>query len=661
MSVSENKTRLLDFAMGGASYAAFLAFIAPDVAETELQGMLDELVEAGHLTVTTGPDPIWERPRAAILDARTRALGLATKDGTTSEALADDHITIADIRTLVASKLIVLGKQSGGLDGPWPVHLAVGAEEKIWQQGARALCASTLPPVKSEPEDPLQAAILLALYKTDEWAKTEAIQEIVNATRLEADPAAEHVAVQVIEQTLTEMHAALLVDVEATEPKRWRESAVRVIARRAALLRLLLPGDGEAELEDLLRVLGVPNVALDQDVGALTDAGFLDLGEDRVGLVRENGIPAVLVFVATELVRRQRNMEAVAPEVAQAYAQEIAQWRESHAVQRRRADDLARWLRKHGLEESDVLDQERGTVRPAVAKGEPFEFTESRKVDAAEKGEILGEILELEGQVALLKLELMGTVETTKGRIKTLESEMRDLKNAAACNQRVVSIPAYRRTDWDAGKVFIHAEADDRELSVEDLPKGAQRTIPGTEKVAGEPGPASAEAVEKFAEAMKAKGYTVATPNGVEHIPPARAPITSMEQLDQILSIVLAAHFVARGLGMSELQLAEDMPKGYAIEIPHEGGGPWPLARSIRGSLGRLKRAGVALEVDGVWVPGKVETAHPPMVVRAKVAEGAGVKPEAGEPGPLASTEQRAEHAKKPRGSKKKATEATAP
>jgi hypothetical protein len=654
------QTRLLDRCIGGITFQDLLAAEGPEASTEDVQAVLDELVSAELLTRSVTEDPlavVYERPRALIVDARMRALGLATKDGTTTAALDDDFVTPKDLETLVEAGLLLV---KGPMTEPARITLAVGAEERIWQVGARALCDRTVPPARPEPADALQAAILLALYATDDWTTAEDIQSAVNA----ANPGEEHVAIQVIEQALSTMFDALLVDLDAGPVKRWRESAERVIERRAAFLRHMLPGDGDAAVEDLLAALSVPNVALDQDVGAFADAGFLALENDRVELTREHGIPAVLVFVATEQVRRQR--QVATPETIQASVQEVAAWREKHGAERRRADDLAGWLHKHGLAEIDVLNQVRGVVRPAVAKGEPFFFTESRKVDSAEKGVILGEILELENQVAQVRTELEGEVSTHKGKIKAIEAEIRDLKNAAACNQRVVSIEAYRRTDWDAGKVYVHAVDDDRELAVEDLPKGAQRTIPGTEAPA-QLGPVGSAAVEKFAKAAEEKGWKVTLQAPGEapvelkrpEEPAARADITTIERLDEVLGIVLAAHFMSRSAGITEAALIADLEKGYAIAVPTTSGAVWPVEKVVRASLGRLKRAGVAdtLANGKEWVPGgkgKLTAAGPALAAAADAV------PSSDEPGPLASAEQRADHAKKPRGRKAKA-EATAP
>ena len=168
-----------------------------------------------------------------------------------------------------------------------------------------------------------------------------------------------------------------------------------------------------------------------------------------------------------------------------------------------------------------MLDQIRGIVRPLGGKGEVVEFQQARTVDQAEKGVILGEILELENQVAQVQLDLESAASTHKGRIKSLQADIRDLKNAAACNQRVLTVKAYKKTDWETGKVYTLAIDDDRELAVEDLPKGAQRSIPGTDGEAKAETPAIAGAVEKFVGAMEAKGFKVSgdkDENGVPRI-----------------------------------------------------------------------------------------------------------------------------------------------
>jgi hypothetical protein len=468
------------------------------VGEGKVKALVVELLSDGELDVLREDDDAspFRRARRNMVSARMRALGLATKDGATRESLRAEGVTRKDVDALIRANLIEEKSDDGER-----LALTLRADEEIWREGAAAFCHRTLPIAKVECEG-LQGRILLALAENGAWTTLEDLQDLINKD------GPEHTATGPLEEALLAAFNAGLVDLEGGEPKRWRESRKASTERRAAILEHLILGQGrEATVDELTGLLGVPRPIVVADLDALTEAQFLSVGEDgTVTLDAEDGLVGVLGFAARHSIDG----------LVQTSAKEVAAWREKHATERRRADDLAQWLRRHGVEESVVLDQVRGIVRPPASKGDVFEHSIARPVDQAERGVILGEIIALENEIAQEELARDAAIGTHKSRIKALNASIQDLKNAAACNQRVVKVAAYRRTDWENRKVYVLAVDDDRVLAEEELPKGAQRTIPGTQAQAAssEPEsetPAPPEAIQKFAAEIAEKGVKVST------------------------------------------------------------------------------------------------------------------------------------------------------
>lgn len=640
------RTALLDAATGGASnetlrQAADAAGIDPKATDDEFDEAIADLVSAGQLVPTdAGEEGSFRRPLPAVIAARIMALGDASKDGTTVRSLEDVFVTPGDLKAL--EDLILVDPKGGG------VSLALKADDRIWARGARAFCAALVvrpdAATSAAPVSALRQQVLDAIYESDDWMTTDDVQESVNRARAAAatkgGASPEHVAIQQVDEELSAMFHEGVVDSQGEEPRTWREATGRQVARRAAIIDEVL-SVGTAETASLSTTLGVSAPAIDADVGSLSDAGLVELGDGVVAALRDGGgISAIGRFVASEVVRSQRGTASGTD--AQANIKEIALWREKHATERRAREDLASWLHSRGYDESDVLDDVRGIVRRAQPKTTEFDWTESRSVDQAEKGTILGEIIELENQIAHVRLEMDVAASGHKGKVKGLEAAIKELKNGAGCNTRVVSIRAYRETDWEDAKVYVRAVEDGRELAIEDLPKGSQRPIPGIEREAT---PAVAAAVDAFVGAMEAKGAKV-TGGRSESVPqititePRDKPrvVESMEHLERLIPSAIEAHVAAFGLGITEEQLVLDLEQFWTVAVPAaQGQGALAVDKAVKAGLLRLRKAGRVEGPGGGWK------------TVAKPAE---------DLGPLASSETRQAHQKKGRKSK---AEATAP
>jgi len=443
----------------------------------------------------------------------------------------------------------------------------------------------------------------------EEWATTEDIQAALNGQE-----GAEFVAVQLVDEALAELFHVGRVDVLAGEPKKWRESSEEIAKRLASILERLTQGAAShqefVEKSDTVRA--------DDDIALLVDAGLVEVRDDVLHLAtvpRDGGsaLPAAFVSVGDGLIRAHRHTDAPveADGVAHEHIKELAALREKHGAEKRRADDLARWLRQHGIAEHDALDEVRGVVRKAAPTREEFEWTSSRIVDQAEKGVIFGEVLELENEIAAVRLAAEEAAGEHKAKIKGIEAKIRDLKNAAACNQRVVSVLAYKRTNWETKRVIIRAVDDDRVLAEEDLPNGTQRPIPGTD------GPV-AEVAQAIGVAEEIAGLS-----------------------DEAL-VDFKIRAEAKGWKVSLDLAKEGGARVTELKAPTEG------ATAVVDEF-RKNMQGLADEVGAtisIGVPGE----KPVVVAKPTAPEDPADAPlDASEPGPLASDEQRAAHAKKPK------------
>jgi len=467
-------------------------------AEGKARNLVAELLSDQELEPQREDDeasPI-RRSRHNIVSARLRALGLATKkEGSTRAALREEGVTKRDVDELVRRGLL----EEKGDDGE-QLSLSLNADDEIWREGARVFVVRSLPIANVEEEGPL-GAVLVALAEIGEWATWDSIQEHLTKDGDSGD----YLAQGPLEELLTAGFNRGLIDLDGGEPKRWREGAAAATTRRAAILEHLLLAQGSTFTKaEIAAAVGAPLPVIEQDLAALDEAEFLEESEEGiVALSQVDEQPHALRFSARHSVEG----------LVSSSTKEVAVWREKHASEKRRANDLAQWLRQHGVEERDVLDTVRGVVRAPKARSDEFSFAQARPVNQEERGVILGEIIALEGEIAQEELARDGAITAYKGRIKALNAQIQDLKNAAACNSRVVEIRAYRRTDWEDGKVYVHAVDDDRVLSEEPLPKGAQRTIPGTQeaKPDGDKQPATTEAIEKFAADIAKNGVKVST------------------------------------------------------------------------------------------------------------------------------------------------------
>lgn len=462
-------------------------------AEGKARQLARELLDEGEIEAMRESDeasPI-RRTRANMIACRVRALGLVTKDGATRATLRAEGITTKDVDELV--RLGLVEEKDGER-----LSLSLKADEEIWSDGARAFVLRTLPAARAEDEG-LAGRILVALAELAAWSTTEDVQEHL------AKDGSERVALGVLETTLAEMFKANAVDLEGGEPKRWREGWGAATRRRAAILEHLLGASGRpVTTAELAGLLGTLLAVVEQDLVGLEEASFVESGEDgwRLAIEEEQDGFEALRFAARHSIDN----------FVESSTKEVKVWREKHGEEKRRANDLAQWLLQHGVEERDVLDQVRGVVRTPKARSDVFKFAQARPVNAEEKGIILGEIINLENEIAQQQEARDASISAYKGRIKALEAEIAALKNASTCSSRVVEVEAYRRTAWEEGKVYVHAVDDDRVLQVESLPKGAQRTIAGTEgKPAEDEKPASTEAIAKFAKEAAEKGLKVST------------------------------------------------------------------------------------------------------------------------------------------------------
>jgi hypothetical protein len=295
--------------------------------------------------------------------------------------------------------------------------------------------------------------------------------------------------------------------------------------------------------EELAAQIGVPLMVVETDVAGMSDWGLVELLEGRALLRRgPDGMETALAHVvAAEIAHGKDPFKdtGVDSSKVQEFIQEIAALREKHGSEKRRGDDLASWIgRRTGCKEQDALDEVRGVTVVAKSNREEFEFTQSRIVDAAEKGVIFGEVLALESKIAAERTHLEEVTGDYKARIKGLTAQIQDLKNAAACNQRVVATRAYRRSDWERGVVITYAVDDHRVLAEEPLPRGTQRTIEdvpvsvpenaaAARAIVEQLATASDEQLADFAVRAKEKGWKVAvdlTKQGAERVTELKGP-----------------------------------------------------------------------------------------------------------------------------------------
>lgn len=477
------------------------------------------------------------------------------------------------------------------------------------------------------------AVLPLAYPVSEEWATTEELQAVLNG-----QDGAEFVAVQVVEEALTDLFNRGRVDLLGGPPKKWRESDDEIAGRLAVILEKL----NVAEMTREAIVEGPVAARADDDIGLLLDAGLIESSDDALRLVvDDDGRSRVMSAIADEVVRSHRHGDLVSTAVQDAIV-ESASWREKHASEKRRADELSSWIGRKGFTETDVLAEVRGVVQPAKAKKEEFEWTSSRIVDSAEKGVIFGEVLALENAIAAVRLEADESAGEHKSRVKGLEAQIRDLKNAAACNSRVISVRAYKRTDWTAKKVVIHAADDHRVLAEEELPNGAQREIPGTGATPlgqiDEPSDGLKEAADQLRSDLQSianeGGVTIslATPGKEPVVIAAPQTISTMEQLEPV---VLKQVGLLPGKTSEELRVALGLVR---IELTTKSGGVLPPEKAIDAALLRMRKQGLVEGPGGGW--------NLPLATQgAGVTEDpADASLDTSEPGPLASEEARKAH-----------------
>jgi hypothetical protein len=307
----------------------------------------------------------------------------------------------------------------------------------------------------------------------EEWATTEGIQGVLNA-----QPGAEFLAVQVVDGALAELFNRNLVDKLGGPPDKWRESDSVVVARVARVIAEL--HQGPISMESLE---GDPRESEALDL--LVDAGLVAIADGKAAFAAGDS-PHELridIHVATSVVEASRAVEAPATRIdageAKLLIQEIAacaKAREREAtratISRRgsgvapasqRAGRARRGARRHRRRE----EQSRGVrvhAKPHRRRGR--EGRHLRRGPRARERR----------SPPIRSTSRRATSPTARRGSRVSTAQIRDLKNAAACNQRVVATaPIDARLERKA--VITYAVDDHRVLAEEDLPHGTQRTI----------------------------------------------------------------------------------------------------------------------------------------------------------------------------------------
>ncbi|WP_437309938.1 hypothetical protein [Sorangium sp. So ce388] len=405
------------------------------------------------------------------------------------------------------------------------------------------------PDTGAKPLDTLPVLAALQLLG-DKGGSVEELQREIEAAGSGRRPLG---VVFTLAQQLVEAGKAKREGAEEPEARFWLadpEDTETVIDRRARLLRTVFNGrdDGgfiESDLIDdaLVNDAGLADQAARAraDIAVLLDAKLLvaetedeDVEEDD----ENDGSPAVFYTIpeevarelvllgSTALARRTVDTQApvggallrLAPDATADAVTDTSGFEraavEKAEIERKRADALQAQLNtiRGNLRRADLNpDWFAAPPPPAKPAEETVEYKERRVVDRAEKGAILDEILILERQVASKEAEFGILKSEHKAEIEALEQQIKNLKEDSESNARTVIIQARKERDWTAGVLRIVAIEDGRVLEEKPLPKGEQRTIPGTEAAppaAAETStgtPAPQEAIESFKESFAEK------------------------------------------------------------------------------------------------------------------------------------------------------------
>lgn len=415
------------------------------------------LIEDGLLTETDGEI---HRAPPNVLWARLRAMGCATtgKSGCPRRKLWADGVTDGDIAALAAVGLLTVG--SGDVPADQVVKIPGGIEESIFAVGNYLVCLASLGKQTTDE-------VLLATMRLGDWATSVEIQEKHNEGRDPNTDGSGWLAIQQIEERLLALYDSAALDMRAADPERvWREDPARRSTRIAKVCMALL-GRNAVSVGRLAAITGYPQDIIAAELIDLADASIVEHDADDPDASLDlggDGIPTILRLGANALT-----VNSISAEV-----QETAAWRKKYEDERKRGNDLATWLRRYGIEEETALDQVRGIVRAPAPKGEPYEHTQARSVNAAEKGQILEEVLTIKDRIAELRLDRESANDGFKSRLKGYEAQIKELEDASRSNQRIVTIKAYKQTFFDEGVVRIFAEDDGRLLEEQPLPRGTQ-------------------------------------------------------------------------------------------------------------------------------------------------------------------------------------------
>jgi hypothetical protein len=407
------------------------------------------------------------------------------------------------------------------------------------------------PEEKAHPEPTVDPKELrrAVLQTTEDWVLLDDIQGDVIALRERAGIARPHVPTQMVRATCDELVEDGRLEVEMVEIqggeavpsqsdkarprfRRRQDDAATARRRRAAILRHLLPlpdkegrvaPEATKDAHAIVAALGEETIIaterlVTEDLFELTKARSVvpnTVAGVTLWTLREQASAELLAIGADALALRSLSeADAAASEVATAEqaapepasvdpeeAQRLAtfQQRQQEALEAQREararaeadrEKLAAFLVEKNIDPNEILG------RKVKQPRKTFEWTQARIVDLEEKGVIFEEVRKLEAKIAECDLAFDGAKSRYKAEKSGIELEIQALKDAADCNQRILKVVAYRDPDWDAGVDIIRAAEDDRELAREDIVRGTQKTIPGTDAPKPKADPATGDAGE---------------------------------------------------------------------------------------------------------------------------------------------------------------------
>lgn len=328
------------------------------------------------------------------------------------------------------------------------------------------------------------------------WMTVDDVQrELTNASERSGEKPA-HVPIQVVQQLLSQLvEQGSVADRKVPgQPVAYRINRLALVGRRAKIVEALCFETDNADIESkLIERTGSSQADVDELVaqGLVTrrtsEFGALLMLSSKTSIeVIECGAEAVV----SALIPHDADDREVGEEFARKAVQKAIEAEERAKKAESAFTRLRLWLSSHGVKDvSGIIDPP-----PPARKRELIDFTETRKIDDAEKGRILVEVLKLEEAKAIVQLRLDGAKSQGKADIEKIDAEIAALKSSAQSSERVLSVPAYKEIDWAGGATIVRAADDDRELKREPIPKGAQKPLDAVAVAETEPAPAAAEA-----------------------------------------------------------------------------------------------------------------------------------------------------------------------